>query len=284
MGKIIPNTNALSKAFIGTSEIKKIYLGTSLLYQSQQQLPTPSIYMSSNYVFIQNNGSFPSGTRYNIYANGVYNTYTTYSYVGIYISTPGTYAITVIATKSGYADSNVSNTVYYTVSPTLTLNDPILYIDSDQYADVRVTNPNDTTVTCYYGTYSGSTDYSTTIGPNDSSWVSDGIYFDEWFYFHFEASGYDDSGESSIYVEESPTINVEPPSVTSQGGGGYAEIANPNDFTCELYIDYNDGSGYSYYGNMSAYDYQVIDVGSGYRKFKFYGNGDWSAEEYIYID
>lgn len=278
MGKIKVGTGNLTKSFIGTSEIKKIYLGSTLLYQSQQQLPTPDIFMSSNYVFIRNNGSFPSGTRYNIYVNGTYNTYTTYSYTAIWISNPGTYAITVIATKSGYADSNVSNTVYYTISPTLPLGDPILYIDSDQYADVRVTNPNDTTVTCYYGNYSGSTDYSVTIGANDSTWVSDGIYFDEWFYFHFEASGYDDSGESSIYVEESPSVNVEPPSVTSQGSGGYAEIANPNDFTCELYVDG------TYYEDMSSYGYIVRDVGSGYHSFKFYGNGDWSSEEYVYID
>lgn len=278
MGKIKVGTGNLTKSFIGTSEIKKIYLGSTLLYQSQQQLPTPDIFMSSNYVFIRNNGSFPSGTRYNIYVNGTYNTYTTYSYTAIWISNPGTYAITVIATKSGYADSNVSNTVYYTISPTLPLGDPILYIDSDQYADVRVTNPNDTTVTCYYGNYSGSTDYSVTIGANDSTWVSDGIYFDEWFYFHFEASGYDDSGESSIYVEESPSVNVEPPSVISQGSGGYAEIANPNDFTCELYVDG------TYYEDMSSYGYIVRDVGSGYHSFKFYGNGDWSSEEYVYID
>lgn len=276
MGKIIPNTNALSKAFIGTSEIKKIYLGTSLLYQSQQQLPTPNIQLWYSTLYITNQSSFPSGTRYNVYVDGVLYTYTTNYSITIYISTPGTHAITVIATKSGYTDSNVSNIVYYTVASAL--NDPILYVDSDSVADVRVTNTNDTTVTCYYGTYSGSTDYSTTIGPNDSSWVSDGIYFDEWFYFYFEASGYDDSGESSIYVEESPSVNIEPPSVVSQGSGGYAEISNPNDFTCELYIDN------ALYEDMLAYDTIVRNVETGWHTFRFYGNGEYSSVEYVYID
>lgn len=278
MGKIIANTSTLSKAFVGTTQIKKIYLGNVLLYQSQQQLPTPSISMWNTSLYITNTSSFPSGTRYNVYVDGVYKTYTTTYYCSLdsYLTEAGTHAITVIATKTGYADSNVSNTVYYTT--TVTLNAPILYVDSDSIPDVRVTNTNDVEVTCYYGTYSGSTDYSVTIPANDSTWVSDGIYFDEWFYFYFEASGYSDSEESSIYVEESPTINVEPPSVISQGSGGYAEISNPNDFTCELYIDD------SYYEDMSSYGYIVRDVGSGYHTFKFYGNGDWSSEEYVYID
>ena len=277
MGKIIANTSTLSKAYIGTNEVKKIYLGNVLLYQSQQQLPTPSISLWNTSLYITNTSSFPSGTRYNIYVDGVYKTYTTsyYAEISYYISTVGTHAITVIATKSGYADSNVSNTVYYTYA--VTLSDPELYVDSDAIPDVRVTNNNDVEVTCYYGSYSGSTDYSVTISANSSEWVSNGIEFDETYYFHFEASGYSDSGESSIYVSQGGG-GIEPPSVVSSGSGGYAEISNPNDFSVELYIDG------AYYGDMSAYDYQVIHTGGGYISFQFWGDGQWSSTEQVWID
>lgn len=245
-GNNFPSNQTL---MVGTTEITKVYCGSTLVWEKIINLVAPVLVSTSvgttgkTNVTIKNNNDVAVTCHYGSTSGSSLDSIT------ISANSSGTF--------SGSSGAPNGYNAYYWFTATNANQSPSLYVtalsapttahDSDSTCDIKIGNSNSVSVTVYYGTDSYSTASNITRTANQEAWQTVSAWNTDYYFWCF-ASGYIGSKTTVGNAGHGPGAPLEAPILglnSSNMTGATIYVTNSNDrtVTATIYWEFLDGEG-----------------------------------------